>query len=495
MNKTKKIIISAAMLTPMLLVSGGAALATTSSSTPTSGKDLALGTATELQGLNVTSKLLEKDETVYLITDQAGKTIKTFVGSTLVNSDKALPVEMKITYYLNGDEISASELAGKSGHVKIKYEYTSSKYYQNKLVPFLAVTGLDLSSQTMTNLKLDNGKIVKESTDSTLVAGYSFVGLNENLNTDFLPSGFSVEADVENFELGTTYTLVTNEIFTELDTSKLNTIDEIIGQMNQLSSGLDQILSGSTELANGLDSALVGAKKLQAGASELNTCASKLASGAGTLNSGLQELSAGATKLSDGLDYVVGVDNQIMSEADAASAAIQAKAADLGSMVAEIARVNPELARELATTISELSGYYDQAYSTMQEYFSGIEQLASAADKLEKGAEELAGGAKELAGGATALADGTEELKNGSATLTDGLEQLANGSKNLNAGLSSFKKQGIDKLVNFANQDLSSFARNLRLSVEAAKSYHSYNNPSAESVKFVLKTPSISKKD
>lgn len=489
----KKFLATIAVVVPALLIGSGAVFAANYNHGSSADETSIAKVAAEPQTLDVSNQTFAKDETVYLITDQSGKVNQTFVGSNLIDSDEALPVEMKITYYLDGDEISVSELAGKSGHVKIKYDFTSSKYCQGKLVPFLAVTGMDLDNHIFKNLKLDNGKIIKESSENTLVAGYSFIGLNEDLNTDFLPSGFTIEADVDSFKFGTTYTLVTNELFADLDTSKLNTIDEIVGQMNQLSSGLDEIIDGSSSLANGLDSALLGAKKLQTGAGELSTGANQLASGAGALSSGLQELNTGATKLSDGLDSVVTINDQIMTKIDSVSATIQAKAADITSIVAKIAETNPELASELTVAISELSGYYDQAYSAVNEYVSGIRQLADGADELEKGAETLASGADTLASGARTLADGMDELNSGATSLTSGLEQLSTGSKTLDDGLKAFREQGINKLVNFANHDLSSFAKNLRLTIEAARSYRAYNSPSANSVKFIFKTPSVSK--
>lgn len=38
-------------------------------------------------------------------------------------SDKELPVSMKISYFLDGKEVSPEEIAGKSGKVTIRYEY------------------------------------------------------------------------------------------------------------------------------------------------------------------------------------------------------------------------------------------------------------------------------------------------------------------------------------------------------------------------------------
>ena len=247
------------------------------------------------------NQLASKDETVYIITDTAGATTKSFIGSDINTSNESFPVEMQIAYTLNGEPISASDLAGKSGHVTVKYSFTATKRYQNKLVPFLVATGVSLDGNKFTNVKIDNGKIIKES-DSIVLAGYALAGVNENLGTDFLPSSFTIEADTSDFKLDTTYSFATNEIFADIDTSKLNSIDDLINSINDLSAGLDQIISGSSSLASGLDSALVGSNKLKDGTSTLVSGVKTLSDGAFQLKEGSASLASGSAKISDGVN-------------------------------------------------------------------------------------------------------------------------------------------------------------------------------------------------
>lgn len=433
---------------------------------------------------------LTNDESVYIITDYTGAKTKTFINNTLETINNSLPIELKISYYLNNEEISAKDLAGKSGHIKIKYEYFPTKTYQDKYVPFLTITGLTLDQNKFKNLKLENGKIISKN-NNLVIAGYSMVGLNENLHTDFLPSSFSLEADVTNFSIETTYTIATNELFADLDISKLNSIDEITSQINQLSSSLDQIISGSLDLSNGLDAAFMGAKKLQVGANELTTGISILANNLTSLNSGANKLVIGAEQLSNGLNSVVDVNNQILAKISPITTAIDSQIVAINNTIAEISTENPELAARLAQVVNQLSGYYNQAHTAVIEYTDGIETLAGGANELKNNIQALANGTSELKNGANALLNGSNQLKSGTDTLAEGLDQLSTGSRTLYSGLNAFKQQGIDKLVNFANQDLQNFSYNLKKSIDAAKSYHNYSNKNAKSVKFIFKTPSI----
>ena len=448
------------------------------------------GLATETP-LTPTPTFTTKEESVFVITDNTGAATKSFIGSELNASTTKLPIEMHVSYYLDNNEISADDLIGKSGHVKITYSFSATKIYQNKVIPFITVTGLKLDPTNFTNIQIENGKIVRESNESIILAGYTLPGLNYDLGTDFLPDSFFVDADVKNFAIDNTYTFATNEIIADLDTSKLSSADNLINSINELSQALDQIVIGASKLADGLDVALDGTKQLQSGAVALNSGAHELANGASVINSGTHELANGADQLANGLNSVVDVHNQILARLDPLTAAIDSEVAKIQARIAALENEDPELAAWLTNLLTELLDYYGQAKTAVNDYTSGVKALSDGANQLSSGAHELANGTEALSNGANALAAGTNELLAGTNTLTDGLGQLDAGAHTLSSGLITFKQQGIDKLVNFANQDLSNFLNNLRATVSAADSYHYYTNQSANSVKFIFKTPSI----
>lgn len=449
--------------------------------------------------LDSTPRTFSRNETVYVITDHAGNQVKSFVNSAINNSDEPIPVDMHITYSLDGNEISGTELAGKSGHVKLTYSFEATKSYNNKKVPFLAVTGLLLDAHKFSSPTIKNGKIISESEDNYILAGYSLIGVNEDLGLDLISNSFSFEADVTNFALGTTYTFATSEIFADLDTSKLRSVDDIIGSINQLGSGLDQIIDGSNKLTNGLDSASEGAKALQSGLNALSSGANALADGTNQLATGAHALTDGANQLKDGLSQVVAVDDQILGKITEITNTAVAKYADLATQIDRIIdavrKVSPKTAEELTAIKVQLEqqviATYDNAYSKVIAYTDGIQALSSGANQLAAGLTELSTGADSIKDGANQLASGATQLSLGSSTLVNGLDQLATGSHTLNSGLITFKEQGINKLVNFANNDLVNLINNLRSTVNAARSYHYYSNPDAKSVKFIFKTPSI----
>jgi len=492
----KKSLIFTSAIALTLLVSGGLTLAissanATNSSSTENNVVAALTNQTSL-GAALTPN---KNETVYVITDRTGAPTKTFIGSTLETSESNLPVDLNIKYYLDGKEISAADLAGQSGHVKIVFNYSATAKYQDKLVPFLSLTGLQLDGTKFKNVKVTNGKIISEG-DNITVAGYALAGLNYDLGTDLLPESFTLEADATNFELGTTYTLATNEIFTDLDTSKLSTVDDLVNSMNQLGSGIDQILTGATQLDSGIDSLATGITKLQSGATDLNNGANQLASGATELSTGLNTLSENSENLQSGATQTF---NVFLSQTSASINANQ-------TLAYLIQNYGPAFGLTYPISLS-INGYSDTLTKIifLINYVQGdpseIESAKTSLDSYNEfyvgliayttGVSQATTGATELSSGANQLLDGTVALKTGVDTLASGATQLSSGSKTLKAGIATFKSEGIDRLVNFANQNLANFTANARTTISAARSYKNYKSPTANSVKFIFKTPSI----
>ena len=446
---------------------------------------------------STTNYLNQKDETVYAIANANGTVTQTFIGSTLNTGSESLPVNINITYTLNGAEISAQDLAKKSGHVTIKFSYDSTATYQGKAVPFLALSGTILDRTKFKNITIDHGRVLDDGSRITII-GYAMPGLDFDLNTDFLPSSFTITADVTDFELGSTYTLLTHEVLQDVDTAKLTTIDEIIGSINDLSAGLDQIISGSSDLSDGLKTVLDGTAKLKDGANTLSAGISSAADGASQLKDGLDRIVANNDALNSGATTIIestiaeltaeGVNVTPENYETVLTQTIDTLKANLQTAMTAIANV-PEGSdpyNTLSTTIATL-----RAKITALTKASGLLKLSTSIIAYTKGVGEVATGATDLSSGLNTISSKTPALVSGLDAILDGETQLYDGSTTLKAGLLTFKTSGIDKLVSFANQNLSNFTYNARKTIDAARSYTHVKNPTATSVKFIVKTTSI----
>lgn len=223
--------------------------------------------------------------------------------------EKELPVSVSVTCMLDGKPVSAQELAGKSGRVTIRFDYQNRQYEmveiggaQEKIyVPFAALTGMMLDSGTFRNVEVSNGKLINDG-DHIVVAGLAFPGLQENLALDGdsieIPSYVEITADVTDFEFGMTVTVVTNEVFNELDGGGLDSADSLSEPLGKLTDAAQALLDGSSALYDGLCTLLDKSGELTDGISRLAEGAKSLKEGAGSLGDGAAELSSGLNKLS-----------------------------------------------------------------------------------------------------------------------------------------------------------------------------------------------------
>lgn len=229
--------------------------------------------------------------------------------------EKELPVGLTVSYKLDGKSVTAEEIAGKSGKATIRFDYENRQYEtvtidgkQEKIyVPFAMLTGMLLDSSTFRNVEVSNGKMINDG-DHTAVIGIALPGLQSNLgiNSDKfdIPDYVEITADVTDFKLGMTVTIATNELFNQLDTSKLNNVDGITNSVNELTSGMTQLLDGSSALYNGLATLLDksnelvgGINQMAEGVKTLKEASVRLDDGTGTLKDGITDLSGGLSQL------------------------------------------------------------------------------------------------------------------------------------------------------------------------------------------------------
>ena len=229
--------------------------------------------------------------------------------------DKELPVKLSVSYKLDRKTVDPKTLAGKSGKVTVRYEYTNNQYEtvdidgkQEKIyVPFAMLTGMMLDNDVFTNISVTNGKIINDG-DRTVVAGIAFPGLQSNLaiSKDKLdiPDYVEITADVKKFEMSNTVTIAANNIFNEIDTSKINSVSDLEGQLDKVTSSMKQLTDGSSALYGGLTTLLNKSSELISGIDKLSNGAKQLQAGASELDSGLNQLTENNTSLNAGAEQV-----------------------------------------------------------------------------------------------------------------------------------------------------------------------------------------------
>lgn len=272
-------------------------------------------------------------------------------------SAKETPVAQKITYFLDGKEIVPEKLAGNSGRVTIRFDYTNNEKVKTGIdgketdicVPFVAISGLVLD-ESFTNIKVTNGKVTADG-NRNLVIGYTLPGLADSLNvnaSDFdkdisISDYFEVSADVEDFALDMTMTVVMNATnfvsanggndFSNLD-DLLDSLTDATSQLEHgssaLADGVDTLQSklgefsnGVNTLQNGIQSYTDGASSLQAGVGSLKSGVDTLAGSVPALVDGIGQLKTGADSAADGAFSLSDGASRVSAGVDTLSAMMQ----------------------------------------------------------------------------------------------------------------------------------------------------------------------------
>ena len=242
------------------------------------------------------------------------------------NTDKALPIDVKVTYALDGQEAALEDIIGKSGHltvtVNLKNNETDTVNVNGKdrtiVTPLITAVGVILGGDA-SNVTAEHG-MIESAAKSSVAAFVTLPGVKDSLSgllpdevdsiEDYLQDTVTVEADVEDFTCPqvmvacatSTAALGTSNVF---DLSSINDLTDGINQLNdamsQLMDGASQLVDGTSQLAGGVLALLDGANTLNNGAAALDDGLGRLTNGLDTLSANNAALNAGAQQVADGV--------------------------------------------------------------------------------------------------------------------------------------------------------------------------------------------------
>lgn len=444
-------------------------------------------------------------------------------------SSKELPVELAITYKLDGKEMKADDLPGKSGKVEIHVSY-KNKSSQKKTIngkettiytPFVMVTGMILPSEHFDHIEIDNGRVVNDG-DKNIVVGMGIPGMAESLNldqemADEIPSGFTVTADAKDFSMSNTFTYGSASFLNEWDLDDVDDLDELEEKLDDLTEAADQLVDGSEELsenmklfsdkmsdlkdsvrkfqkdgvgklAGGIRTLAKGTPALVKGVSDYTGGVKTFAEGTTNYVNGAEKITNGCTLLYNSVaglpaqmkafdtglkTYTGGVD-RLGSKENVTKLKAGAKAVSEG--VTTLNTKIGELEKSYATTEAlvqqlEASGADAVTVATLKEVLkqqkAGIQSLKAATGEQS----DLKKGADSVSGGVTTVMDSLSRLAGNSSSLTDVTTKLNTSMPTLVGSVRTLKEGGETLAKNNAklkkaSKDLIKSGKTLKKSVK-----------------------------
>ena len=333
-------------------------------------------------------------------------------------TDKELPVTIKVTCLLDGEEISPEELEGKSGEVVIRWQYENHAEKKVTLeeeestlhVPFAALTAFMPDENIWSDLEVTNGRALSDG-EHTLVIGMAFPGVAEDLKMPAyaqltglgdaqVPDYVEITGQVQDFTWNTAYTLITNELFSEEGADLSALFDGLFGKLGGLKSGVSQITSGVSSFDDGAKSLKNASKKLAGGLGELTDRQDALLEGAGQI---LEEaLEAADSRLKE-----AGIETETLTMENYAD------------LLGELQKEAGEPERQVLTAVLEKLTAAESFYTGLVSYTDGVSSAKDAADELASGAAALKGNSWELSLGAGILNAAIPDFSNVSEALKE----------------------------------------------------------------------------
>lgn len=336
-------------------------------------------------------------------------------------SDKELPVGMEISYKLDGKEVSAKDLAGKSGKFEMNIKYTNSSKKKVTVdgketeiyTPFLMATGMILSTDKFQNIKVDNGEVVSEG-DNDIIMAYGMPGLKDSLDlagldfgddvtidtdkiNDKITDTVKITADVKDFEMGASYTVATASLFKDIDFGDIDSLDDLDDKMDDLKDAANKLVDGADTLSDGLKTLNSNIKKynkaiktLNKSVGTLNTGATKLKKGVGTYTKSADKLFKGVIKYSDGTKTFA----QSTKKYTAGAKALV------------------DGAGKISSSAEQFPASYKQFNDSLTSYVNGVNTLLAEENmtKLSSGVNSLKAGVESLDSGLTSAISGVDTI-------------------------------------------------------------------------------------
>lgn len=413
---------------------------------------------------------------------QEGDIVKWNAGSEDIyyqgTTDKELPVGVEIQYELDGKEISAKDLLGKSGKLTMKVTYrnyskttqTIEGEEQEMYTPFVMATGVILPDDKFTNVEVEHGKMINEGSNS-IVVGFGMPGMSESLDlegedADKIPDGFTITAEVTDFSIGNTFTFASASMLSDLELDDIDDLDDLEDNLKKLVDSSDDLVQGSQKLSEKMGELEDKFEDYQDGEKELNKGIKKLAKGGETLQKGVKKYTDGVDSLAKGTQsYVNGAKqvtegNQKLYEAvknmpssyKEFSDGIQAYTKGVDTLA------EPTTANQLTSgadaviggigTLNENLGTLESSYDNYKLIADGLKaQAAQIEDSTQKATilayvqklEELYQGQKASVGALVTATNAESQLKTGASQVSAGIKKVLGGAQEISQNSSALR--------------------------------------------------------
>lgn len=518
----------------------------------------------------VQSKALTKNETIYTTLDSTGKQVSSrvtnhlfrFDGDTVTDetelknilnlnsnetylqnqnqlswpnygkdifyegtTEKELPLNISIQYYLNEEEKELKEILGKEGKVKIKISFQNKleqKRYLNGswetlYTPFVITAGTIIKNDTNWNVNVSNGKSVNTG-NKNIVLGLAASGVYESLKEEELKelNTITISYETNKMSLNNIYLVLTPKMLDNKDLQIFDKLDAVYSDMTTLQQSMNKIVAGTKNLEEGAAKLKAGSKELTDGLNNVVTNLNSLTEGGQSLQKGLEKaifsLNEVKNKLTNStntnsIESLTKLSNQNIQTIQKLQATnktlentyVSYKLSTIKEEELTKSQMDAALIQQLLTVkktyeanlgLITLLQTNNQAISeTTSSLTNLVNQMNTVLNTLTSGLTELKNGSIKLNQGIKTLSNGINKIYSGSKELHTGTSSLYDGTQKLKNGIDTFNKQGIEQLSS-TSAHLKKQTDKVKELIKLSEEYQGFASKNANDSIFIYKVES-----
>ena len=454
-----------------------------------------------------------------------------------------LPITVNAKYYLNGEEKTIKDMIGKSGSIKMVFNFKNNSYDYNSgmYTPFVVSTVSIINGKDNSNVNVSSGKVITTG-NKNIVTGISAPGLYESTNIYELRNmdEIAITYDTNKFSMNDIYFVITPKLLEEVDLD-LSKVNNITSSLNTLQEGVNKLENGSNTIVEGQNNFSNGLLELNKGIEEATKGSDQLYNGLLQLNENTNQISSLNT-LVDTLYNTYKSNNELLNNINNGTTSeqlqegIKSATIEKSNLENKLNEVNTGIAMlEQASSMGVITEEQQIQLETLKSQKTQIELgitkysegIAEAENNLKSlplavakinGANEvivkvlcgllgvndsnmindetinifktkintLVGGIDTLTNGSKELNIGMNKLSDGSNKLVEGSTKLSEGNNELKEGISKLNNEGIHKLTNYSNK-INDYSNKVETLINLSKNYKGFTGNNANKTIFIYK--------
>lgn len=309
------------------------------------------------------------------------------------------PIAVEVSYLLDGVERTPEELAGARGHLVIRIDYRRVQNASGAMgsadaltadglgTPFVCMTVAMLDDEVFSNVTVTNGRVLEDK-GGLAVVGLALPGLADDLDLDSLgvnlsadlPDHLEIAADVRDLALDPIYTVVTPELFSELNADEFDLgLGDLDGGIDALEGAMSDLVAGTGALDEALGQLAKGGEAVSGGAQALREALGVLPSGVGTLSEGAHGLVDALASAQEPVDLLIAGADQVVSGVDGARALVASAQGSIQTSSATVGKLSVT-----ATSLAAETGPVSMAAAAANDGKAAAEDASAALAALDE---------------------------------------------------------------------------------------------------------------